>query len=135
MIRFAVAYLASLICFLLIDGLWLATVAIRLFRPTAGDMALDGIRWIPAVLFYLLYPIGIVGLAVLPGLRAGQLGIAALQGALLGLIAYGAYDLTNFATLKTWSWRFTLVDMGWGTALTAFTAVTAGWVVASLQRP
>ncbi len=125
---YAAAYAATLLPMLIIDSVWLAIMASRLYRPTLGDMALEGVRWPPAIAFYLLYPAGLVILAVLPAVKAGQLSQAALYGAVLGISAYGTYDLTNHATLRLWSWQFTLVDMAWGTLLSAIAATIGAWV-------
>jgi len=82
-----------------------------------------------AVAFYLLYLAGVVILAISPALRTGQWRNAALYGLVLGVVAYGTYDLTNQATLKLWTTRLTLFDMGWGGVLTA-AAATAGYLAA-----
>lgn len=132
MIRLGLTYLATLLPFLLIDAVWLSLMASRHYRPTLGDMALDGVRWAPAILFYLLYPVGIMVFAVLPGLRDNQPGQAALLAALLGLCAYGTYDLTNHATLRLWSWQFTLVDMVWGASVSALAAFIACQIIGRL---
>lgn len=42
---------------------------------------------------------------------------ALIKGAMLGLVIYGVYDLTNLVTIKGWTWNFTLQDMLWGTVL------------------
>ena len=57
---------------------------------------------------------------------------AALNGALLGLVAYGTYDLTNQATLKTWPITITLIDMSWGVLLTAVAAAAGAMVALAL---
>ncbi len=125
---FASAYFATLFPMLIIDSVWLSIMASRLYRPTLGDMALEGVRWPPAIAFYLLYPAGLVILAVLPAVKSGHLMQAAFLGAVLGLSAYGTYDLTNHATLRLWTWQFTLVDMAWGTLLSAVAATIGAWV-------
>jgi uncharacterized membrane protein len=122
---YIVTYIATLVPFLLIDGVWLSIMSSRLYKPTLGDMALDAVRWTPALAFYLLYPVGMMILAVLPALKSGQVSQAALYGAVLGLSAYGTYDLTNHATLRNWSVTFTLVDMAWGAILSAVVASLA----------
>ena len=66
--------------------------------------------------------VGALGLAVLPGLSGGSAGTALLHGAVLGLAAYGTYDITNLSTLKNWPLAMSLVDMAWGTFLTALSA-------------
>ncbi len=76
--------------------------------------------------FYLMCVAGIVVLAVMPALReGGDWKMAAFYGAVLGFIAYGTYDLTNYATMKVWSARITIIDMLWGAALTALSSTAA----------
>ena len=84
----------------------------------------------PAILFYVLYVAGIVIFAIKPALVTGRWSSAAGKGALFGFFCYATYDLTNQATLKTWPVAVTIVDMGWGTFLTACVA-TAGYLAAS----
>ena len=83
-----------------------------------------------------MYIAGVVALAVLPAAREGAgLSRAALNGAMLGFVAYATYDLTNQATLKVWSWKITLADIAWGTFLTACAAAAgyAAWRWASAR--
>jgi len=110
-------YLATFLAFLVIDMVWLGLVARNLYRQYLGFLMAPKVNWPAAILFYLLFIVGILVLAVLPGLEAGSLGITLLRGALFGLVAYATYDLTNLATLKDWPVLITVVDMLWGTAL------------------
>jgi uncharacterized membrane protein len=119
-------YIASLVVFTGVDFIWLGRMGDTFYRPAMGGMAADGFRLAPAVIFYLLYACGIVLFAVRPGLEAQSWTLAALYGLALGLIGYGVYDLTNYATLKTWSTALTVVDMAWGSFLTGL-AATAGY--------
>ena len=80
-------------------------------------------------MFYLLYVAGLLVFAILPGLRARRGRTAAALGALLGLLAYGTYDLSNYATLRDWPLTLTLIDMGWGAVLSAVSAA-AGYLAA-----
>lgn len=123
------AYLGTAAAMLVLDGAWLSFAAKRIYRPLLGDMLADGFRLAPAALFYFLYVFGIVVLAVAPGLAAGKWTIALTRGLVLGLIAYGTYDLTNQATLRQWSGIVTVADMCWGTILTG-AAATAGYYTA-----
>jgi uncharacterized membrane protein len=91
-----------------------------------GDLALSGFRLGPALVFYLLYAFGVTLFAVEPGLAAQNWKIAALYGLALGLVGYGVYDLTNQATLRVWPLALTVVDMAWGSFLTAL-AASAGY--------
>lgn len=125
----AIAYVATLLTFGAVDFVWLSVMANRLYRPTLGDILLDEVRITPAVIFYLLYPLGVVVFAVLPALKANSLGAAVGLGALFGLIAYATYDLTNFATLKNWNLTITIADMAYGAVASAIAAATAFTVV------
>lgn len=116
---YAKLYLLTFVAFLAIDGVWLGAVARNLYGKYLGYLLAPKTVWPAAILFYLLYVVGVLVFAVLPGLQAGSLGRAALLGALLGLIAYATYDLTNLATVKEWPVLITVVDLVWGTALTA----------------
>lgn len=123
------AYAGAALAMLLFDGLWLSIAAKRFYRPALGDLLIDGFRPVPAVIFYLLYVAGIVVLAACPGLAVGKWSAALWRGAVLGLVAYGTYDLTNQATLRHWPIYLTALDMAWGTFLTGF-ASTAGYFAA-----
>ncbi len=131
MTRYLVTYAATLVAFLAIDFVWLGFVAKNFYKDQLGHMMLERPLLGIALVFYLLYALGIVVFAVTPGLREGSWRTAALMGGLLGLVAYGTYDLTNFATLKTWPVAMTFVDMAWGMVLTAATA-SAGYYAATL---
>ena len=76
-----------------------------------------------AAAFYLLYLVGLIALAVIPGLQAGSVGAALWRGALFGLVAYATYDLTNLSTLANWPVNVTVIDMIWGTVLNSVVAV------------
>ena len=110
-------YLATLVAFFAIDMVWLGLVARTFYRKYLGFLMTASPNWLPAIIFYLLFVVGILVLAVLPGLDANSLKTTLLRGALLGLIAYATYDLTNLATLKDWPLTVTVVDLIWGTVL------------------
>jgi uncharacterized membrane protein len=95
---------------------------------------LEAPRMDAAAAFYLLYPAGVVHFAARPGAMAGDLGLAARQGALLGLMAYGTYELTNLATLQGWQWSMVAVDMVWGAVLTAGAAAAGAWAGRKAHR-
>ena len=122
--RYAVAYLATGIAFAAIDSVWLKTMATRLYQPEIGELLADRFRLGPAIVFYLLYILGIMIFAVGPALRSGDWKVALVNGAMLGFIAYMTYDLTNYATLKVWSLKVTIFDMIWGTVLTGLAAAS-----------
>ena len=101
----------------------------RVYKPILGPILAEKPDMKAAVAFYLIYIAGIVFFAISPALRDGGLARAALNGAVLGFVAYATYDLTNQATLNVWSSRLTLIDLAWGTVLT-LSASSIGYLAA-----
>jgi uncharacterized membrane protein len=125
---FVVSYLVALGAYVVMDAVWLLVTSKPLYRAALGDMLLPNLNAIPAVVFYLVYPIGLLVFAIAPALRSGTLLSAAVYGALFGVLAYGTYDLTNFATLKNWTLQITIADMIWGAFASATVCVVATYV-------
>lgn len=128
-LQLAIAYGAALLVFLAIDALWLGVLMQETYALALGSLLVAPPRWAPAALFYGLYILGLLVFAMAPALRAGSGRRAAALGALLGLVAYGTYDLSNYATLQAWPLALTAIDMAWGTVLSAV-AATAGYLAA-----
>ena len=120
---YVVAYVAGLVFFLAVDVVWIKYVMKPIFDAHVGDLLAEQVRLSVAAGFYLLYIAGAVYFAVAAGLRGGGWGIVALNGAILGFLAYGTYEATNMATLRGWSWTMVAVDVTWGTVITALTAL------------
>ena len=125
--RYAVAYIVTAVVFLGLDAVWLTQIALGMYRRELAGLLLDQPNLAIAGLFYLLFVAGIVILAVVPALNGGSWINALLLGAVLGLVAYGTYDITNLSTLKGWSLTVTMADLAWGTILSAI-AATAGYL-------
>ncbi|MDQ3126579.1 MAG: DUF2177 family protein [Pseudomonadota bacterium] len=123
MIKYIVAYLGAGLTFAAIDAVWLTTMADRLYKPVLGPILADKPDMKAAVAFYLISIFGTVFLAIMPALRDGGWQRAAINGAVLGFVAYATYDLTNQATLNVWSLKLTLIDLCWGTCLTTVSAL------------
>ena len=119
---YLIAYLVSLLAMAGLDLLWLTNTSAILYRRDLGPLLAEDPRMGVAVIFYLAYALGIVIFAIRPALAAAEWRVAALYGALFGFFAYATYDLTNFATMKVWSLRVTVLDIGWGAILTAAAA-------------
>lgn len=117
--QLAILALATGLIFLIADAVMLSTVMKPLFDRHLGDTLLGGIRVGPAVLFYLVYMAGVIWFAGWPALRDGTPGTALLNGAILGFVAYGTYELTSWAVMRDWSPAMVAADMAWGTVLTA----------------
>jgi uncharacterized membrane protein len=124
-------YLIALPVFFAIDMVWLGLVAKGFYRRELGSLTRDRVQWPAALLFYLLFILGLVVFVVAPAVDDGSWLRALLYGALFGLIAYATYDLTNLATLRGWPLPVTVVDLVWGTVLAAAVSVaTYGIAVA-----
>ena len=123
MLKWIAAYVGSGVAFAAVDFVWLSTMTDRLYKPVIGPIMAPKPDMVAAVAFYLIMIGGIVFLAIAPALKEGAWTRAALNGAVLGFVAYATYDLTNQATLNVWSTRLTIIDLCWGTALTTLSAV------------
>ena len=110
-------YLIILIAFFAIDMIWLGLVARTFYRKHLGFLLAPNTNWIAAMLFYLLFILGILVFVVGPGLDDDSLRTTLLRAALFGLVTYATYDLTNLATVKDWPVLVTVVDLIWGTVL------------------
>lgn len=130
MTRLVAAYVAGVATFLTVDLLWLSVIARDIYRREIGTLLLERPLVGPAAAFYLIYVAGVVVFAVNPALASSNWTTAALYGGLLGMLCYGTYDVTNLATLRNWSSTIVVVDIAWGTLLTAATATVAYLVAA-----
>jgi len=126
---YAWIYAITTIVFFIIDLIWIGVVAKNFYAATIGHMLRDSVNWPAALLFYLMYIGGIVLFVLAPAIRSGsKLCHVALMGGLLGLFAYGTFDLTTLALLEGWPVIVTIVDMVWGVILTGGTASGAYWI-------
>jgi uncharacterized membrane protein len=125
---YAIAYAAILVPFIALDAVWLTVMGKLVYKPTLGDILLPTVNLPPAIVFYLLYPIGILVFAVLPALKAGSVTPAIIYAALFGALAYATYDLTNHATLRNWTLQITVMDIVWGAFASAVAAAVSYYV-------
>jgi uncharacterized membrane protein len=132
-VKYLIGYGATGLAFALIDSVWLRSMYKRLYKPEIGDLLYaGGVRMGPAIVFYLLYILGMMIFAVGPALGDGRWQTALLKGAMLGFFCYATYDLTNYATLKVWSLKVTLLDMVWGTFLTGSASLVGWWLTSKI---
>jgi uncharacterized membrane protein len=119
---FAQTYLVSLATFLALDFAWLGWIARGFYRRQLGHLLSPDVRWVPAIIFYLLFVAAVVVFAVAPAVERGSMGRALLLGGFFGIVTYATYDLTNLATLKGFPTLVVAVDMTWGCVLTSVVA-------------
>ncbi|MBN1372792.1 MAG: DUF2177 family protein [Anaerolineaceae bacterium] len=123
MLNLVKLYGVTLVAFFAIDMLWLGVIARGFYRKHLGFLMAPTTNWVAAIIFYLLFILGIVFFVVLPGLEAQSLRVTLLRAALYGLITYATYDLTNLATLKDWPVLLTVVDITWGVVLSTLVSL------------
>lgn len=128
------AYGCAAATLLVLDIAWLRVVMGPLYRAELGEMLRAQPSLAPSLVFYLLYAIGVVVFAVMPGVDSTSLLRAGLLGALLGLVAFATYDLSNLSNFKVWPLNLAILDIAWGTFLTAVAAVSGTAAVISLCR-
>jgi uncharacterized membrane protein len=117
--QFFKLYGIAFVFFLVIDLIWLGLIAKNLYQRQIGHLMSDSVNWAAAIIFYLLFIVGLVYFAILPAVNDGEWLRALTLGAFFGFITYATYDLTNLATLKDWPIQITLIDLAWGTFLGA----------------
>jgi uncharacterized membrane protein len=115
---FLTLYAISVPVFFLIDMIWLGVVAKDFYQARLGHL-LGDVNWVAAIIFYLVFLVGLTFFAMYPAVTEGRVFTAVLLGGLFGFFTYATYDLTNLATLKDWPLSIVFVDMAWGTVLGA----------------
>jgi uncharacterized membrane protein len=131
--RYLAAYFGAALALAGLDSVWLSFANDRVYRPTLHAILTTGFRPAPAIIFYVLYLAGLTIFATRPAVEARRWRLAPVMGGLFGFFAYATYDLTNQATLAIWATKITLIDLAWGTFLSA-TGATAGYFASKLIR-
>ena len=134
MLSIAVRYIAALVVLVVGDILWLGYFAHAVFQPTLKPILRDEIDWRAAVLFYLLYAVGIAVFAVAPALASRSAWPALGYGLLFGFLAYMTYDATNYATISAWTIRLAVMDVGLGTFISGIAALASYGITRAVVR-
>ncbi len=125
-------YLIALPIFFMVDMIWLGVLAKNFYKNQIGFLMKPDVNWAAAIIFYLLFLVGIVLFVIEPALEKKDLMFALSRGALFGLITYATYDLTNLATLKDWPLKVVVVDMIWGAVLSGTVCGSSYWIANKL---
>lgn len=121
-------YISTAVVFLGLDAVFLKNIMRPVFETHLSDWLLDDFRIGPAAVFYLAYIAGVLFFVSWPALENGSIFGTFTKAALLGLMAYGTYEFTNYATLDRWHPTMVAVDFIWGGVLTGVSAV-AGMLI------
>jgi uncharacterized membrane protein len=130
--KFLTHYLITLVVFFAIDIVWLSLIAKKLYSQYLGYIMSPNVNWIAAMLFYLLFIVGLLVFVIEPALVDHNMTQLVFRAALFGLITYATYDLTNLATLKDWPINITIIDLIWGTSLSTLVSVVSVWLIGKL---
>ncbi|HCM75033.1 MAG TPA: DUF2177 domain-containing protein [Cytophagales bacterium] len=126
--KLVIGYVLTTLVFFAIDLLWLGLLAKDLYKKYLGGFLSDQVNWTAAIVFYLLFIVGIFIFVILPAVEKDSIVKAIVLGALFGFFTYATYDLTNLATLKNWPITIVLIDIAWGSILTALVGA-AGFTI------
>ena len=125
-------YLIALPIFFMVDMIWLGVLAKNFYKNQIGFLMKPDVNWTAAIIFYLLFLVGVVLFVIEPALEKKNLMFALSRGALFGLITYATFDLTNLATLKDWPLKVVVVDMIWGAVLSGTVCGSSYWIANKL---
>jgi uncharacterized membrane protein len=118
-------YGIAFVVFLLIDAIWLGLVAPKFYKSQIGHLMAEKPNFVAALVFYLLFIVGLVYFVLLPAVEAEDFSQVVLSGVLYGFMTYATYDLTNLATLKKWPLLVTGIDLLWGSVLSLSVSVVS----------
>ena len=124
-----ISYLLTFIVFLIIDMLWLGIVAKNIYQKYLGGFLTNNVNWTAAFIFYFIFVVGISIFAIYPAVNKDSVYQALLMGALFGFFTYATYDLTNLATLKGWPLPIVIIDIIWGSVLSAIVSFSGFYFV------
>ncbi len=127
------AYIATIIPLATLDAVWILVLAKKFYATEMAFLFTKSANLVPVAFFYPIYAVAVLFLAVMPAVASASWVEALWRGALLGLAAYGAYDLTNHATIAGWPLKMTIVDMGWGVVVSALSSVIAYFIITSFK--
>ncbi|MCA1759871.1 MAG: DUF2177 family protein [Bacteroidales bacterium] len=124
-----ISYLLTFMVFLIVDMLWLGVVAKNIYQKYLGEFLTDNVNWTAAFIFYFIFVVGISIFAIYPSVNKDSVYQAILMGALFGFFTYATYDLTNLATLKGWPLSIVIIDIIWGSVLSAIVSFSGFYFV------
>jgi uncharacterized membrane protein len=131
--KLLISYALTFLVFFIIDMAWLGFIAKDLYKKYLGGFLSEQVNWTAAVIFYLLFIVGVFIFAILPSVEKNSLASAIVLGALFGFFTYATYDLTNLATLKGWPINIVFIDILWGSVLTSIVSTAGFYIVKYVQ--
>ncbi|NTW22849.1 DUF2177 family protein [Candidatus Falkowbacteria bacterium] len=127
-LNFAKLYFVAVPIFFALDMLWLVVIAKDTYQKYMGHLMKPMPNWPVAILFYLLFLVGLIIFAIYPAVRENSWTYALLYGAMFGFFTYMTFDLTSLAVLKDYSWQITIIDIIWGIVLSSTVSVATFFI-------
>lgn len=124
-----IGYILTFFVFLIVDLLWLGVIAKNIYSKYLGSFLSDNVNWTAAIIFYFIFVVGVSVFAIYPAVEKESVLRAIILGALFGFFTYATYDLTNLATLKGWPISIVIIDIIWGSILSAIVSVSGYYIV------
>jgi uncharacterized membrane protein len=131
--KLIISYALTFVVFFIVDMAWLGLIAKDLYKKYLGDFLSEQVNWTAAVVFYLLFIVGVFIFAIMPAVEKNSVVSAITLGALFGFFTYATYDLTNLATLKNWPITIVFIDIIWGSVLTGIVSTAGFYIVKYVQ--
>jgi uncharacterized membrane protein len=131
--KLIISYALTFIVFFIVDMAWLGFIAKDLYKRYLGGFLSEQVNWTAAVVFYLLFIVGVFIFAIMPSVEKNSVVSAVTLGALFGFFTYATYDLTNLATLKGWPVTIVFIDIVWGSILTGIVSTAGFYIVKYVQ--
>lgn len=132
--RYVKLFLTAISLTFVLDIIWIGGFAMNFYRSMLGSLLADSVNWPAAILFYIFFTIALIVFVLEPALKARSMQKSLVLGALFGFALYMTYDLTNLATARDWSVLIAVVDMVWGTILTAIVSVGTYWMATKVFK-
>lgn len=132
--KIIISYILTVIVFFAIDMVWLGLIAKNIYRKYLGGLLSENVNWAAAIIFYLIFIVGIFVFVIIPSVEKQSLLRAVVLGAVFGFIAYATYDLTNYATLKGFPLTIVFIDLAWGAVLTSMVSVAGYFIMKFVDK-
>lgn len=126
--KYILHFLLTVPVFFAVDLIWLGFIGKPLYKKYIGHLMAEKVNWTAAIIFYLLFILGILIFAVYPALKIDKPEHALLYGALFGFFTYMTYELTNMAVIKNWNWQIVPIDILWGTVLCTLVSIGSFYI-------
>lgn len=133
-LKIIISYILTVIVFFAIDMVWLGLIAKNIYQKYLGELLSERVNWSAAIIFYLIFIVGIFIFVIIPSVEKQSLLRAVLLGAVFGFITYATYDLTNYATLKGFPLTIVFIDLAWGAVLTSMVSVAGYFIMQMVNK-